>query len=184
MLEPLKVRVGVPEDVHAFMDLVLLGAAENAVTAPDPAKIIHDVYPALELNHGIVGVIGPVGGPLEGGVLLRVTTSWYSSEPTLEERGIFVHPDYRRIQGGRSQHRVGHARCLIEFSKHVATRIGLPLSIGVLSNQRTEAKLRLYERVLGKPAGFYFLYGATTGGAVREDEKTLNDAARMPVAAP
>lgn len=181
--EPVRVRVATPDEVDAFMDLVLLGAEENSVTPPSPAKILHDVYPALNLDQGIVGVIGPVGGPLEGGVLLRITTAWYTETPTLEERGIYVHPDYRRINGGRSSHRVGHARCLIEFSKRVSDRLGIPLSIGVLSNQHTEAKVRLYKRLLGEPAGAYFLYNAVTGGAVKEDVRTPSNAALpLPVA--
>ena len=39
----------------------------------------------------------------------------------------------------------------------------IPLLIGVLSNKRTEGKIRLYERQLGKPSGAFFLYGARTG---------------------
>ena len=35
--------------------------------------------------------------------------------------------------------------------------------IGVLSNHRTEAKVRLYERQFGKPSGAFFLYNARTG---------------------
>ena len=41
--------------------------------------------------------------------------------------------------------------------------LGIPLIIGVLSNQRTEAKIRLYERQFGAPAGAFFLYNVHTG---------------------
>jgi hypothetical protein len=44
--------------------------------------------------------------------------------------------------------------------------MGMPLLIGVLSNSRTEAKIRLYKRHFGEPAGAYFLYNARTGEAV------------------
>jgi hypothetical protein len=44
-----------------------------------------------------------------------------------------------------------------------AEKLSVPLAIGVLSNSRTEAKIRLYERVFDSPAGVYFLYGAKTG---------------------
>jgi hypothetical protein len=74
----------------------------------------------------------------------------------LEEKAIFIHPDYRNAKGGR-------ARRLCEFSKQVANTLELPLIIGVLSNHITEAKVRLYERQFGKPTGAFFLYNARTG---------------------
>ena len=44
-----------------------------------------------------------------------------------------------------------------------AERVNMPLLIGVLSNHRTEGKVKLYERVFGKPAGAYWLVGGETG---------------------
>jgi hypothetical protein len=81
---------------------------------------------------------------------------WYSDAQVLEEKAIFIHPDYRSAKGGR-------ARRLCEFSKRAADGLGIPLIIGVLSNHRTEAKVRLYERQFGKPSGAFFLYNARTG---------------------
>jgi Uma2 family endonuclease len=82
---------------------------------------------------------------------------WYSDTMIVEEKAIFIHPDFRAAKGGR-------AKRLCEFSKQVADTLGIPLIIGVLSNSRTEAKVRMYERQFGAPAGALFLYGATTGG--------------------
>lgn len=155
----LKVRVGTPADVHAVMDLALMGAGENGLSDPEPGKILQDVWEALNLNFGILGAIGPLGGPLEGAVLLRITVPWYTEQPVLEERAIFVHPDYRAAQGGR-------AARLVEFSKKAAKGLNLTLMIGVLSNQRTAGKVRMYRRMLGEPAGAYFLFNGHTGGAV------------------
>jgi hypothetical protein len=39
----------------------------------------------------------------------------------------------------------------------------MPMTIGVLSNHRTEAKIRMYMRMFGGNAGVYFLYNAKTG---------------------
>ena len=39
-----------------------------------------------------------------------------------------------------------HAKDLINFSKWVAEQFGMPLLMGILSNDRTEAKIRLYQR--------------------------------------
>ena len=149
------VRTGTVADVDGVMNLALLGSAENGFTTPSPQKMLRDVYEALSLDHGIMGVIGPPGGTLEGAVLLRISWPWYTEKQTLEERGIFVHPDHRDAKGGR------FAR-LVEFSKTAALKLDLPLCIGVLSNHRTEAKVRTYRRLLGEPAGAYFLWNART----------------------
>lgn len=158
MDEELKVRVGTPADVHDVMELALMGRAENGFVNADEGKILQTIWDALHLNCGIMGLIGPPGKKAEGAVLLRVITPWYSSDRVLEEQAIFIHPDKRAAKGGRASR-------LVEFSKNTADRLGMPLLIGVLSNSRTEAKVRLYERHLGTQAGAFFLYGAQTGGA-------------------
>ena len=151
------VRVGTPDDVHQFMDLCLRGSAENGFVQPDAQKLLEEVWPALNRDGGICGVIGKPGADhFEGGVLLRTCRLWYSDKLVLEERGVFVHPEYRNAKGGR-------ARKLCEFAKTAADKLGMPLLIGVLSNDRTEGKVRLYERIFGKPAGAYWLINAETG---------------------
>ena len=152
-----EVRTGVLADFDECMRLAMSASSENAVTPPDPIKIAQPIYGVLTKQiPGIIGVIGEVGGRLEGAILLNIGEMWYSREPVIEERAIFVDPEFRSAKGGR-------ARKLAEFAKRVSDEVGLPLSIGVLSNSRTAAKMRLYERVFGEPAGVYFLYGAKTG---------------------
>jgi len=157
MSEKLVIRVGDPEDVHDMMDLALSACDENGFVAPSPEKLLHEIWPALNHDHGMVGIIGEKGQKLEAAVLLRIGSMWYSDQNVVEEKAIFVHPDYRSAKGGR-------ARRLVEFSKQVSDQLKLPLVIGVLSNHRTEAKVRLYERQFGKPSGAFFLYNAHTGG--------------------
>jgi len=156
MAEDLGVRIGVPEDVHPMMELALSACGENGFVNPDPQKLLAEIWPALNLDKGLMGVIEGENGILEGAVLLRIGTMWYSQSPVLEEKAIFVHPEHRSAKGGR-------ARRLCEFTKQVSDELGLPLIIGVLSNHRTEAKVRLYERQFGKPSGAFFLYNAQTG---------------------
>jgi hypothetical protein len=138
------------------MDLALSACDENGFVSPNPEKLLQQIWPALNLDQGLLGIIGNTGEKLQGAVLLRVGSMWYSDDEVLEEKAIFIDPKYRSAKGGR-------ARRLCEFSKHVADNLGIPLIIGVLSNHRTEAKVRLYERQFGKPSGAFFLYGATTG---------------------
>lgn len=154
---PIKVRIGTPGEVHAVMAVALLACAENSFAKTNPVKLLQDVWPALNMDQGVVGIIGQPGDQIEGVVMLRIGTMFYSDEPILEERAIFVHPDFRSAKGGR-------ATCLAEFSKMMADQLELPLTIGVLSNERTEAKIRMYSRVMGKPSGAYWLYNVQTGG--------------------
>lgn len=159
----LVVRVGTPEDLDDIMELALRACDENGFLNPSPQRLLHEIYPALHGDHGIIGIIGKPEGKPEGAVLLRIGTMWYSDAPVVEEKAIFIDPDYRSAKGGR-------ARKMCEFSKKVADSLGIPLIIGVLSNSRTEAKVRLYERQFGKPSGAFFLYGAKTGEFPRAEQ--------------
>ncbi len=158
----LEIRLGTVDDMDTVMNLSFLSTDENAFLPPDTGKIATEMWPALNMDHGIVGIIGKPGGEAEGAVLLRIGSMWYSASPVVEEKAVFVHPDYRTAKGGR-------ARKLTDFSKKVADSLGIPLIIGILSNTRTEAKVRLYERQFGKPTGAFFLYGAKTGDYSRTE---------------
>ena len=156
MREEPKIRLGTPEDADAMLDLALRAWEENGIKGVNPEKMLGMIKPALYLGQGLVGLIGEPRGKIEGAVLLRTSQMWYSDEWMLEEKAIFVDPEFRSAKGGR-------ARKLCEFSKKVADDLGIPLIIGVLSNHRTEAKVRLYERQFGPPAGAFFLYNVQTG---------------------
>lgn len=157
MTDEVTVRRGVEGDFNEMMRLCMSATTENAYVDPDFMKLANEVYAGLTLQMGIVGVIGGTPGEkLEGAVLLRIGPVWYSHDLVLEEKAVFVDHEYRSAKGGR-------ARKLVDWSKEKAEQLELPLAIGVLSNSRTEAKIRLYERMVGKPAGVYFLYNASTG---------------------
>lgn len=150
------VRVGTPDDVHGVMAVALLACSENGFVEPNPQKLLGEIWAALNLDHGICGLIGEPGGLVEGVVLLRIGQVWYGDSSVIEEKAIFVHPQYRSAKGGR-------AARLCEFSKSVSDKLDLPLTLGVLSNARTAAKVRMYTRIMGPPAGAYWLYGVKTG---------------------
>jgi len=152
----LRIRIGVPEDLDEIMKLAVSATEENGFLNPSASKLAAEIWPALHQDHGIVGIIGRHNGPIEGLVLLRIGHMWYSETMIVEEKAIFIYPEFRSAKGGR-------AKKLCEFSKQVADNLGIPLIIGVLSNSRTEAKVRMYERQFGPPSGAFFLYGATTG---------------------
>ena len=152
----LKIRLANPQDLDEIMSIAMMACDENGFLNPNPAKLAGEIWPALHQDHGLCAVIGKPGGMIEGLVLLRIGNMWYSDSQVVEEKAIFIHPDFRSAKGGR-------ASKLCEFSKKVADSLGIPLIIGVLSNHRTSAKVRMYERQFGPPSGAFFLYGAQTG---------------------
>jgi GNAT superfamily N-acetyltransferase len=156
MSDELKVWVGKPEDVHDMMDLAMAACAENGFVSPNPLRLLNEIWPSLNRDRGIMGIVGVPGEKPQGAILLRIGNIWYSDDDILEERAVFIHPDFRAAKGGR-------ARKLCEFAKKVADELGMPLTIGVLSSHRTAGKIRLYERIFGQPSGAYFLYGVQTG---------------------
>lgn len=158
--DDLRIRIGTPDDLDELIALSLAACDDNGFLNPSPMKLVEAIYPALIRTNGIVGCIGRHGGIIEGAILLQIGNLFYSEDPVCEERGLFIHPDFRAAKGGR-------ARKLCEFSKDVANALGMPLMIGVLSHQRTIAKTRMYERIFGAPAGSWFLYGAETGKVVQ-----------------
>lgn len=102
---------------------------------------------------GLIGVIGQKR--LEGAIMLSFGSTWYSEEINMEEYLNFVDPDHRNSN---------HAKTLISYAKHMVDQLrltyqDLKLMIGVLSTNRTAAKVRLYERQL-TAAGAFFCYPA------------------------
>ncbi len=138
------------------MEMFLQANLENGIDKLSQEKLLSIVWPSLHQDAGVVGIVGPVGEKPEGVVLLRIESLWYSDAPVIAEKLVFVHPDYRSARGGR-------ARKLCEFSKKVSDELGMPLIIGIVSNDRTKGKVRMYERLLGPAAGAYFLYNGKTG---------------------
>lgn len=162
--EEVKVRIGTPDDVHHMMDIALLACEENGFCSVNKEKLLNPIWAALNGVHGICGIIGKPGEIIQATVLLTAGTVWYSDDIILEERAIYVRPEYRRAVPGR-------ARRLAEFSRHAADFLNLPLTIGVLSSQRTEAKVRMYTGMLGPPSGAYWLYNVSTGGHSKATEQ-------------
>ena len=162
MTDDLKIRIADVDDMDEVMALALSACEENGFLNPNPQKLAGEMWPALNQDNGLCAVIGPEGGMIEGVLLLRIGNMWYSDQPVVEEKAIFIHSEYRSAKGGR-------ARQLCEYSKKVSDTLGIPLIIGVLSNHRTEGKIRMYERIFGKPAGAFFLHNATTGHFTRTE---------------
>lgn len=175
MTSPSIIRRAVPEDRESIWSMFRLIHVEIGVGGISEHKVnsLLDriLYPELIRDgdagvRGYMGVIGPVG-QLEGLILLTVGSYWYSDEPLLQEMMNFVHPDHRKSN---------HAKTLLSWGRHMSDKTGVPLIVGVLSNTKTEAKVRLYRRFLPE-AGAYFLYNATTGALGTNGEHPVSTVA-------
>lgn len=161
----INVRVAGLDDLDDVMQLCFAAVEDNGFLDADPSRLLQAIYPALQQDGGIIGVTEEEDGTLSGGVLLHISKHWYSDAPFLEEKSVFIRPDFRQAKGGR-------AARLVEFAKRASDTLGLPLLIGVLSSERTEGKVRMYQRFFGQPQGAFFLYNGHTGG--RDASTILN----------
>lgn len=155
MTEPF-VRLGTAEDMEAVMGLMKLATEENAFIKPSTPKIAIATWGCLTRQNALAGIATLDGIGVHGCIMLTIGENIYSEERFLQEQIVFVHPDCRSMKYALGKR-------LVNFGKHAADELGMPLLIGVLSNKRTAGKTRMYERLIGPPAGAFFLYGAETG---------------------
>lgn len=158
------VRRAVVADYDGVWELFRLLHAENAMLSMSKPKIDWmldrifrcDQLPPTDMGlRGYMGVIGPVGGQLEGFILLTISSFWYSDDLILEEYANFVHPSHRKSN---------HAKTLVGYAKYLSDRISIPLLIGIISNTRTAAKVRLYRRQLPEVGAFFYYRGINGQG--------------------
>jgi hypothetical protein len=96
----------------------------------------------------IIGVIGPPGD-IEATICLTLARLYYTDEYHLADMWNFIRPDCRRKM---------HIRALLQFAMECSDRVGVPLMSGVVSNKRTEAKVRIYRKHFGPYSGAFFVY--------------------------
>lgn len=147
---PSRVRFAERCDYDQIMFICRELHGENGLFEMSDARVREVIDSHFDRTGGIIGVIGEPNA-LEGIIILRLGATWYSDQTVLEELSAFVLPEFRRSD---------NAKNLIDFAKECAKQIGVPLIIGVVSNHRTEAKVALYRRRLGAPAGAFFLANA------------------------
>ena len=150
------VRIAKPEDSLECWRLLKAAHEDNGLFPLAPQKVnyflMRCIHPEIIApdDTGPRGVIGVIGTPghLEALSFMLIGGYWYTDIKTLEELLVFVDPNHRRSN---------HAKALISWMKYQSDITGLPLLTGIISNKRTEAKVRLYQRLL-PTAGAFFLY--------------------------
>jgi hypothetical protein len=146
-MEEYTVVLATPEDEQAIFDLLCLMHTENGLFKMDEDLVWAMIRTATNGKDGIIGLIkGPEG--IEAAICLMVTSLWYTRELHLGDVFDFVHPKFRRST---------RAKSMLQFAKRCSDEMGIPLMTGVVSNVRTESKIRLFERQM-KKAGAFFLY--------------------------
>lgn len=141
------VRVADISDIDQIITLCEMLYEENgektfSLSLP---KMCNTVSNVLNKRGGVLGVIGQ-GDEIHGMICLVLEAPWYSDDFGLYELFNFVHPDHRASN---------YAKSLILFAKQKSEKLDIPLDIGILSNERMEAKCRLYRRVLPKIGEFF-----------------------------
>lgn len=150
MLITSPVRRAVPQDEAEILALCRENHLDNGQFSLNMAKVEKMVRRAFDREGAIIGVVGK--DRIEGMLLLLISQFWYTDDFCLEEIQNYVSPPYRKTT---------HAKDMINFGKRCSDELGIPLVIGVVSNERTRAKMELYRRQLGDPVGGYFLYPRT-----------------------
>lgn len=146
-IEP-QVRTALPSDEEEVMDMCRMLYSENALFEWSEFRVLEQMRRALLRQGGILGVIGDTGH-IQAMIYMMFAQIWYSDGWHLEELFSYVRPEYRKSD---------NAKVLIRFAKRCSDELGLPLSIGVISNDRTEQKVELYRRQFKKPSGAFFTY--------------------------
>lgn len=142
------VRLAELVDLPELMRLTKIACSEDAQHSYDAEKVVGVLRLHFEKRGGVVGVIGEPGGELKAYIIMVINEVWYSRDHHVQELSLFVAPDHRRSN---------YAKQLMQFGKQTSNVLNLDLTIGVLSNERTAPKVRLYQRQFPS-AGAFFVY--------------------------
>ena len=147
MLKTSPVRRAKPSDREEILAICEKNWSENGQFPLSMKKVEAMVDRAFSGGGAVIGLVGD--NRIEGLIIMVIGQHWYTDAWTLEEVMNYVLPEYRRST---------HAKDMIKFGMRAADELGIPLVIGVVSNERTKAKIELYKRQLGEPSGGYFIY--------------------------
>ena len=149
-----RVRKAVPDDAPELMDICRELHAENGLFSMNEQRVSMMLQKAFRNEGALIGALGPTGA-IEGAIFMLISQYWYTDDWCLEELFNYVRPQYRRSS---------NAKELIGFGKRCSDELGIPLVIGVISNERTKAKVGLYQRQLADPVGAYFVHRPASAG--------------------
>ncbi len=153
----LHVRYATPEDFMRLRELSAQLHEENGAVDVSWPLVDAQLMRGINRQRAFIGVIG-TPECLEGMICVQFASMWYSSTVILEELFNFVAKPFRRQP---------HAKAMLDFARGAAASLDTPLLIGVISNHRTAAKIRMYERTFGPMSGAFFLHNPSEARDVR-----------------
>lgn len=171
------IRLAHPSDEPELLDLFRMMHAEGGMRKLD-IDCVREVFArAFDKKGGILAVIG-APGHIRAMMYLLITRHYYTKDNHIEELWNWVHPDHRQSD---------YSKLLIEYAKKCSDEISessvrmggdkVPLIMGVLTNKRMSAKVRLYRRFFGMPYGAFFLHNAPW---VTPSDRAEEDIWRLP----
>lgn len=147
MLVTSPVRKAVLADRPEILEMCVENHKDNGQFSLSRSKVEGMVDKAFNRGGTIIGVVGHA--PIAGMLLLNISQFWYSDDWALEEIQNYVRPQHRKST---------YAKDMMNFARRCSDELGIPLVIGVVSNERTRAKMELYKRQFGEPCGGYFIH--------------------------
>lgn len=163
-----EVRIATRHDEDEIMAMCERLAAENALFTYKADKVKLCLHKCYERKGSIVGVIG-TSGHIEASLCMMISEFYYTDDIHLAELWNFVDEPYRKSH---------NAEALIEFGKACADKMGIPFFTGIVTNKSTAGKVRLYRRLLGYPAGAFFVYNSKWRLEPMEDHEELRNRLR------
>lgn len=147
------VRLATRADADSIMQCLRMMHEENGLFSLAEDRVRGIIAQALNPPPGIafppvIGVIGDAGD-VEATICLSLTQFFYTDQWHMTDLWCFIRPDSRKKN---------HIKALVEFAKFCADKTDVPFFTGVISNKRTEAKIRIFSRHFGAPLGSAFLY--------------------------
>lgn len=137
-----------PSDEEEIMEMCRALHEENGLLSMSEARVRATLQLAFQRRGGVLGVIRNER-QIEAMIFMLISQMWCEDGWHLEELFNYCRPEYRKSS---------NAKTLMQFAKKCAIDLQLPLIIGVLSNTRTEEKVRLYQRQFSKPNGCFFVF--------------------------
>jgi hypothetical protein len=139
------IRLADAADEMGIFGLCNLMHAEVGQHSLSWPKVAAMVRLATQRTRGIIGVIGEPHD-IKAAIFMVIEPIWYSDEFHLFEYFNYVRPDARKST---------YAQDLLVYGKRCADDLGIDFACGVVSTVRTEAKCKLYRRVMPKVGEFF-----------------------------
>jgi hypothetical protein len=145
-----EVRLALPVDEAELMAMCRRLWKENGLFSFSETKVSECLRRYYRADNTIVAVIG-APGKIEASMCLMVSEFYYTTDWHLAELWNFVDEEYRRSR---------NAEALIEFGKDCSDKMQIPFFTGIITNRQMAGKVRLYRRMLGHPAGAFFVHNS------------------------